>query len=92
MWPTGLAVPRHVGSSKTRNQTCVFYIGRQIVNHWTTREAQSPHFTSVAVKMIVSTENIQQVCINKKILLIKNAREGVEKWEPSYTAGGNVSW
>jgi len=30
--------PRHVGSSQTRDQTRVPCIGRQILNHWTTRE------------------------------------------------------
>ena len=30
----------HVGSSHTRDQTHVPCIGRQIPNHWTTREAQ----------------------------------------------------
>ena len=38
LWCTGLAAPRHVGSSWTRVQTCVPCIGRQILNHWTTRE------------------------------------------------------
>ena len=34
-----LLAPRHVESSWTSDQTCVFCIGRQILNHWTTREA-----------------------------------------------------
>ena len=29
-----------MGSSQTRDQTCVPCIGRQILNHWTTREVQ----------------------------------------------------
>ena len=33
-----LAVPRHVGSSRTRGWTHVPCIGRQILHHWTTRE------------------------------------------------------
>ena len=32
--------PRHVGSSQTRDQTCDPCIGKQILNHWTTREVQ----------------------------------------------------
>ena len=36
---TGLAALLHVGSSQIRDRTCVFYIGRQILYHWTTREA-----------------------------------------------------
>ena len=44
MWLTGLAAPRHVGSSQTRPQTRVPCIGRQILNHCATREAL-PFFT-----------------------------------------------
>ena len=32
------------------------------------------------------------VTINQKPIIITNAREGVEKREPSYTFGGNVNW
>ena len=35
----GLSCSRHVGSSPTRDQTLVPCIARQILNHWTTREA-----------------------------------------------------
>ena len=35
---TGLVASWHVGSSWTRNQICVAFIGRQILNHWTTRK------------------------------------------------------
>ena len=35
---------RHVGSSRTRAQTCVPCIGRQILNHCTTKEVPSLHF------------------------------------------------
>ena len=38
LWRTGLAAPRHVGSSWTRARTCVPCIGRQILNHCATRE------------------------------------------------------
>ena len=34
----GLAVPLHVGSSQTWNQTCILSMGRWILNQWTTRE------------------------------------------------------
>ena len=34
----GLFALRHVGSSRTRDQTCVSYIARQILYHWVTRE------------------------------------------------------
>ena len=38
MWRTGLVVPQRVGSSQTRARTRVPCIGRQILNHCTTRE------------------------------------------------------
>ena len=38
LWCTGLVAPRHVGSSRTRAQTRIPCIGRQILNHCTTRE------------------------------------------------------
>ena len=38
LWRTGLIAPWRVGSSWTKNQTCVPCIGRWILNHWTTRE------------------------------------------------------
>ena len=34
----GLVAPQHVGSSRTRDWTCVPCIGRQILNHCVTRE------------------------------------------------------
>ena len=33
-------------SSLTRDQTHVLYIGRQILNHWTTREVPSSSFNN----------------------------------------------
>ena len=39
LWRIGLVAPRHVGSSQTRARTRVPRIGRQILNHCTTREA-----------------------------------------------------
>ena len=39
LWLTGVVAPRHVGSSQTRSRTRVPCIGRQILNHCTTREA-----------------------------------------------------
>ena len=34
-WHMGLLTPWHVGSTQTRNWTCVPCFGRQIINHWT---------------------------------------------------------
>ena len=39
LWHTGLVAPRHVGSSRTRARTRVPCVGRQVLNHCTTREA-----------------------------------------------------
>ena len=36
----GLVALRHMGSSRTRDQTYVSCIARQMLNHWTTREVQ----------------------------------------------------
>ena len=41
LWLMGLTSPRHVGSSWTGDGTCVSCIGRQILNHWSTREVPS---------------------------------------------------
>ena len=39
LWRTGLVVPWHVGSSRTRARNHVPYFGRQILKHCATREA-----------------------------------------------------
>ena len=41
LWHLGLVVRWRLGSSQTRDRTCVSCIGRQILYHWATREAQS---------------------------------------------------
>ena len=52
-----LVALRHVGSSWTRDQTCVPCIGRQILNHWTIREVplssnnSSPLFSTLELSM-----------------------------------------
>ena len=47
LWCRGSAAPWHVGSSRTRDQTRVSCIGRQILYHWATGEAQfCPFFIS----------------------------------------------
>ena len=38
LWPSGLVTPCHVGSSWTRDGTCIFCTGRRILTHWTIRE------------------------------------------------------
>ena len=55
LWRTGLVAPRHVGSSRTRAQTHVPCIGRQILNQCATREAlfffkKKIHFSYIFLK------------------------------------------
>ena len=38
LWPTGFVAQQHVGSSQTRDWSCIPCIGRQIPVHSTTRE------------------------------------------------------
>jgi len=47
VWNTGLVALRHMGSSRSRDQTCVPCIGRWIVNHWTTKEVLEWYFDSL---------------------------------------------
>ena len=48
LWLTGPVALRHVGSSQTRARTRVPCIGRQILNHCTTREAPAGGFLTTA--------------------------------------------
>ena len=45
----GLVAPQHVGSSRTRAQTCVPCTGRQILNHGTTREVPPTILITIAL-------------------------------------------
>ena len=45
----GLVAPWHVGSSQTRARTRVPCIGRQILNHCATREAQDSQFLYILI-------------------------------------------
>ena len=40
LWRTGVVAPWHMGSSQTKAWTHVPYLGRRVLNHWATREAQ----------------------------------------------------
>ena len=42
-----ISCPRDVGSSETKNGTDVLSIGRQILNHWTTREVHGKIFLNI---------------------------------------------
>ena len=46
MWCTGFVALWHGGSSHTRDRTHVSCIGRQILNHWTTREVLDNSFNA----------------------------------------------
>ena len=52
LWLTGPVAPRHVGSSQTRARTRVPCIGRQTLNHCTTREAPFFYFLIIKIKEI----------------------------------------
>lgn len=41
LWPAGSAAPQHAGSSRTRAEPCVPCISSRVLQHWTTRRAQS---------------------------------------------------
>ena len=45
LWCMGLVAPRHVGSSRARDQTCVPCISRQILNHCATRKSLNFDFS-----------------------------------------------
>ena len=62
LWHKGLVAPRHVGSSRTRARTHVPCIGRQILNHCTTREVQS--FPSEWGKTLFSTSCVFLSCVS----------------------------
>ena len=49
LWLTGSVAPWHVGSSQTRARNCVPCIGRRILNHCATREAQSDNFLKIII-------------------------------------------
>ena len=53
LWLMGLVAPRHVGSSQTRAQTRVPCIGRQILNHCVTREAQELVFIQSVYNIVM---------------------------------------
>ena len=60
LWRTGLVAPWHVGSSWTRARTHVPLIGKQILNHCTTREAPSLIFF-IEVQLIYNVVLISAV-------------------------------
>ena len=69
LWHVGLVALWHVWSSWTRNRTCIPFIGRQTLNHWTTREVLSSFIFEIPFGFPVVTSTItpwttyQVVCI-----------------------------
>ena len=51
-------------SSLTRNQTHVPYIGRWILNHWTTKEVPTPGDFNIVVTIKVHTKIFPEIAIN----------------------------
>ena len=58
-WCTGLAAPRHVESSQTRDGTRVPCIGRRILSHWITRDIlDSLSFIKFKKCLVTTSSNI----------------------------------
>ena len=55
----GLSCPQHVGSSQTRERTCVPCIGKWILNHWTTRERPPSVPSDSSHQLPVAMENLR---------------------------------
>ena len=55
LWHMDLVASRYVGSSWTRGRNDVPYIGRQILTHWTTREAPKQPF-EVSIIIILTLQ------------------------------------
>ena len=58
----GLVAPRHVSSSRTRNQTHILCIGRQILNHWTTRKVPGHHLLICCCMHAKSLQSCLTLC------------------------------
>ena len=73
MWCTDLVAPQHVGSSWTRDRTCVPCIGRQILNHCANREV-----THHCIFLVLNLEDPKTVSTNtpeKRIRIQINCKE-----------------
>ena len=73
----GLVAPKHVGSSRTRDQTCVSCVGRQILYRWATREALwwnsfipvfNKQFSSAFNTCFLRTYMLQALCWSLRLL------------------------
>ena len=74
LWLTGLAAPRHVGSSPTRARTRVPCTGRQTLNHCATREALD---FFIRILIIPSTVFVWHFSFSRVLtLFIASGKEG----------------
>ena len=64
LWHTGLVAlqPKDL-SFLTRDQTCILFIGRWILNHWTTREVSDPAVLGLDFKRYHQS-NTRKDCFN----------------------------
>ena len=74
LWHTGLVPLWHVESPRIRDQTCVPSIGRQILNHWTTREVQLPVFYYTHFNKEKIEPHNTNLCM---IMLLLSGRKGM---------------
>ena len=58
LWHMGLVALRHLGSSWTRARTGIPCIGRRILNHCATREAQYMLYDSICIKFYEIQTNV----------------------------------
>ena len=81
LWPKGLVALRHVGSSQTRDQTCVPCIGRWILNHWMTREVLQWSFCMYHNKLCTRESGISRFREWSTDGLYKRGDALVEAWK-----------
>ena len=82
----GLVAPWQVGSSQTRAQTCVPCIGKQILNHWTTREVRFQSFFfcmygSTLIKEISPEYSLEGLMLKLKFQHFGNLMQRTDSFE-----------
>ena len=92
MWSTDSASPRHVGSSRTRDRTCVPCIARWIFNHWTTREVPGLFFAFLLFILSSSLWNASCYDVTQASRhLCSPGSPGGPSWGPQTTAPTQMS-
>ena len=77
LWHTGLLTPQHVESSQTRRRIHDSWIGRWILNHWTTREVQKLAFLTRTTGGLGTGPSVEHTNI---------LTESVKSWKSSQQA------